>query len=294
MKKIRIPGIVDIVSSDDAREIEALAQDPKLDRAYADHSILANGKILQRVQDTLQIAGKPFPTVASRCAEGRAAAQETLWKRLNALAPAYSAGPDELESIAAFVRGVGSDDACGPLVQQTIGRLFAPNFNATAESWNAALILNQAPRTMNLVLLAWWAFTKKVDRAKQLLSEMVGGDLAAVHAIGIAIHNVVSGVNLMRELYSDPSSRATLSPEAASSRCLFAPATVLRQPTTADDSPSAQLGTGTLVILNLQAANAKTPDANIAFLRRSWSQCPAEQWVPALLEGIWHRARDLQ
>src|SRR5580700_10868533 len=105
MKRIRIPGIVDIVSSDDAAEIEALAQDPKLDRAYADHSIPVNGKILQRVQDTLQIAGKPFPTVAPRCAEGRAPAQEALWKRLNAMAPAYSAGPNELESLAAFVRG---------------------------------------------------------------------------------------------------------------------------------------------------------------------------------------------
>ncbi len=33
MKAIRIPGIVDIVSSDDGAEIEAFAQDPNLDRA---------------------------------------------------------------------------------------------------------------------------------------------------------------------------------------------------------------------------------------------------------------------
>ena len=63
MKRIRIPGIVDIVSSDDGAEIEAFAQDPNLDRGYRDHSILTNAKILQRVQDTLQIGGKPFPTV---------------------------------------------------------------------------------------------------------------------------------------------------------------------------------------------------------------------------------------
>lgn len=290
MKRIRIPGIVDIVSSDDAAEIEALAQDPKLDRAYADHSIPVNGKILQRVQDTLQIGGKPFPTVAPRCAEGRASAQDALWKRLNAMAPAYSAGPDELESLAAFVRGEGSADTCGPLVQQVVGSLFAPNFKATEDSWNAAMVLDQAPRTMNLALLAWWALTKKVNRAKQHLSDMVGGDPAAVHAIGVALHNIVNGVNLMRELYSDPSGRTALSPEAAGSRCLFAPATVLRQPTGTDNSTSGDLETGTLVLLNLQAANAKTPDANLAFLRNTWSQCPAEQWVPALLEGIWLRA----
>ena len=294
MKRIRVPGVVDIVSSDDASEIEAFAQDSNLDRAYGDHSILTNGKILQRVQDTLQIGGKPFPTVSPRCAEGRAAAQEALWKRLSSIAPDYSAGPDELETLAAFVRGEGPDDACGPLVQQVVGRLFSATFKATAESWNAALVLNEAPRTLNLALIALLAITKKVDESKQLLSNMVGGDLAAVHAIGVAVHNIVNGVNSMRELYNDPSNRTTLSPEAAADRCLFAPESVLRQPIAPENAAGGELETGTLVILNLQAANAKTPDSDLAFLRNSWSQCPAEQWVPALLEGIWRRACNSQ
>lgn len=290
MKRIRIPGVVDIVSSDDGAEIEAFARNPNLDRAYGDHSILTNGKILQRVQDTLQIGGKPFPTVSSRCAAGRAAAQEALWKRLSALAVGYAGGPDELESLAAFVRGEGPDDACGPLVQQVVGQLFSPNFKATDESWNAALVLNQAPRTLNLPLLAWWKITGRIDQAKQLLSDMVAGDLAAVHAIGVALHNIVSGVNLMRELYRDSPNRTVLSPEAAGSRCIFAPPSVLRQPTAPVNSASGELETATVVILNLQAANANTPNADLAFLRKSWSQCPAEQWVPSLLEGIWRRA----
>ena len=178
MKRIRIPGIVDLVLSSDADEIEAFANDTKLDRAYSDRSILTNGLILQRVRSILQIGRKPFPTVAPKCAVGRAEAQNALWNRLNALAPAYSAGPDELESLAAFVRGAGPVEACGPLVQQVVGRLFAPNFSATQESWSAALVLDQAPRTMNLPLLAWWALTDRVNKAKQLLSTMVGGDLA--------------------------------------------------------------------------------------------------------------------
>lgn len=292
LKRIRIPWIVDLVLSSDADEIQAFANDTKLDRAYSDRSILANGLILQRVRNTLEIGGKPFPTVAPRCAEGRAEAQQALWHRLNALAPAYSAGPEELESLADFVRGEGPVETCGPLVQQVVGRLFAPNFNATPESWSAALVLDQAPRTMNLPLLAWWTLTGRINRAKQLLSSMVGGDLAAVHAIGVALHNIVSGVNLMRQLWSDASTRTVLSPELAGGQCIFAPPTVLRQPIAADDSASGALQAGTVVILNLQAANAKTPDANLAFLRKTWSQCPAEQWVPALLEGIWRRACD--
>jgi hypothetical protein len=290
MKRVRVPGIVDLLISEDATEIESLAQDPKLDRAYADRSILTNGRILQRVLQTLQIGGKLFPTVSPKCAQGRAEAQDALWKRLSAMAPAYSAGPDELEGLAAFVRGAGSDDACGPLAQQVVGRLFAANFTATQESWNAALVLDQAPRTLNVALLAWWAITAKVNKSKQLLSDMVNGDLAAVHAIGVAVHNIVNGVNLMRQLYGDPMGRTALSPEAVGSRCLFAPDTILRQPTAPEGSASGDLETGTLVMLKLQAANAVTPDANLVFLRESWSRCPAEQWVPALLQGIWRRA----
>jgi hypothetical protein len=209
---------------------------------------------------------------------------------LNAIASNYAAGPDELEGLAAFVRGVGPDEACGPLVQQVVGRVFDSNFKATAASWDAALVLDKAPRTMNPILLLWWAITGRVDRARLLLAEMAGGNLAGMHAIGVALHNIVEGVNLMRQLYSDPVERAGLSGESASGRCLFAPATVLRQPTVSESSTQGQLETGTLVILNLQSANTKLPSANVTFLKQSWSRCPAEQWVPALLEGIWSRA----
>jgi hypothetical protein len=290
MKRIRIPWLVDIVFSEDAAEIESFAQDPKLDRAYLNRSILLNGYVLRRVRRSLQLGGKPFPTVAPRTAEGRATAQDALWRRLNELAPAFSIGSDELESLAAFVRGEGSTEACGPLVQQMVGRLFASSFEATPASWKAALVLDKSPRTMNPILLAWWAATRRVYRAKQLLSDMVGGDLAGVHAIGVALHNIVRGVNLMQQLYSDPVKRTALSPEMAGSQCLFAPATVIRQPIASESSAKVELEAGTLVILSLQAANAKSPGKSVVFMQKAWSRCPAEQWVPALLEGIWRRA----
>ncbi len=111
MKRIHVPGIVDIVQSDDAAEIKSLAQDENLDRAYSDLSVLANGHILRQLREVLQIDGKPFPTVAPRCAPGRAEAQDALWKRLSSLAPSYAAGPAALEPLAAFVRGEGAPDS---------------------------------------------------------------------------------------------------------------------------------------------------------------------------------------
>jgi hypothetical protein len=290
MKRIRIPGLLDILVSADSREIETLAQDLKLDRAYQDRSLPVNRYVLRRVRKALQIDGRVFPTVAARDAEGRAAAQSALWTRLNAMVPHFEEGPDELESLAAYVRGEGLDQACGPLVQQVVGRLFSSEFKATSASWEAAIVLDKAPRTMNPVLLIWWAATKRVDRAKRLLLAMVQGDLAGVHAVGIALHNIVSGVRLMRQLFSDPSERITLSPKAIEARCLFAPGSVLRQPTASVSSVKGDLTTKTLVMLNLQAANASSGNKNIVFLRETWSRCPAEQWVPALLEGIWRRA----
>ena len=78
MKRTRIPGIVDIVTSEDAAEIESFAKDPNLDRAFSDRSILTNGSILERVLGILQIDGRPFPTAAPRCAECRTEAQDAL------------------------------------------------------------------------------------------------------------------------------------------------------------------------------------------------------------------------
>jgi len=290
MKRIRIPGIIDLAISDDRSEIKSITQDFTLDRSYSDASALANRCILHQVLGTLQIEGRRFPTVSPRSAPGRANAQDALWKRLSTIAPAYSAGPGDLHDLASFVRGDVPDDRLGLLVQQVVGRLFVPDFRSTQESWDAALVLAEAPRSLNPIQLAWWALTKKVDKAKALLAGMVGGDLAAVHAIGVALHNIVSGVTLMRQLYLDPSSRNSLSPETVSGRCLVAPATVLRQPTVPDGSMAGRVERGTLVMLKLQEANAKSPDSDLVFLTKSWSRCPAEQWVPSLLAGIWRRA----
>ena len=290
MKRFRFPWLLDVVLSEDAEEIEALAGDALLDRAYANRSLPLNALVLARIRRILQVGGQPLPTVAARETPGRAASQNALWNRLNVKAQHFREGPDELECLAAFVRGESSPATCGPLVQEIVGRLFAPDFQATSASWEAALVLDKAPRTVNPALLAWWAVTGRVDRAKRLLSGMVGGDLAGVHAVGIALHNIVSGVTLMRELFSDPQARGTLSPEAAGSRCLFAPDAVLRQPTAQVSLPAAELSAQTLVVLKLQAGNAHAPSGELAFLRESWSRCPAEQWVPALLAGIWRRA----
>lgn len=64
---------------------------------------------------------------------------------------------------------------------------------------------------------------RQVRRAKHLLAELVDGDLSAVNAIGIAVHNVVKGLHHMRALYADQGARESLSAEVTAIQCLRAP-----------------------------------------------------------------------
>src|ERR1700722_2352765 len=233
MKRIHVPGVVDVVTSDDRSETASLAANPKLDPISADRSIPANAAFLDQLLGVLQVDGKRFPTVSPMGDSARATAQDALWNRLSTMAPTLSAGPDSLESLASIVRGDAPSDGAGLLVQQVVGALFAPDFKATQASWEAALVLAEAPHNLNPLQTVAWAINHKVDEAKALLAGMVGGDLAAVHAIGIALHNIVSGVNLMRQLFSDPGNR-TIAPDVVSAHCLVAPVSVLRQATAPD------------------------------------------------------------
>jgi hypothetical protein len=63
--------------------------------------------------------------------------------------------------------------------------------------------------------LFWWAVSEKVRRAKRLLAGMVNGDLSAVNAIGIAVHNVVKGSIHMRLLCVDARMRSTRTADPA-------------------------------------------------------------------------------
>jgi hypothetical protein len=46
---------------------------------------------------------------------------------------------------------------------------------------------------------------------------------------------------------------------------------------------------GKMFILSLGSATQERRNRDLVFLSQSWSRCPAESWVPALLEGVWRR-----
>jgi hypothetical protein len=290
LKRLNVPGLIDLFQVNDPNEIQAVVRDPNLDRKFETKTCPFNSYLLRRSLMVLSFGGRRFPTVTPRDDAQRAQQQEQLWNRLSAKAAAIASGPEELEPLANWIRGVGSDDAVGVLVQQLLGRLFSDEFVATQESWKAAKILVAAPRSKNLLKIGWWFASGKVRRAKRLLAGMVNGDLSAVNAIGIAAHNVVKSFRHMRVLYADAAMRGTLSAEAAAEQCLFAPVSVYRQATEPGQVNGCLYERDSLFVLSIGEASQKAGGRSLVFMDESWNRCPANVWVPAMLQGVWKLA----
>ena len=290
MKRLRIPGLIDVTDVDDPKEIIALNHDPRIDRKFLLRLPIVNWLILKRSLAVLSFDGNRFPTMVSRDSSERASAQAKLGSALDAKASSIKEGPEELEKLASWIKGSGSDSEVGVLVQQLVGQLFSSNFVATRESWEAAKILVTAPRSPNWLKMLWWFVSRKVHRAKRLLAGMVNGDLSAVNGIGIASHNIVNSLRKMRLLYSDASVRGAISAEEAVSRCLAAPVSLFRQATSAGELRGCPFSKYSLFIMAIGKASKSEGGRSLVFMNGSWSGCPASQWVPAMLEGVWKRA----
>ena len=290
MKRTYIPGITDIVVVTNPAEIRTISNDSRLDRDFIGHGPVGNVQRLRKMLRIFSLNGRLFPTMLPRTNPSRAAAQDELWSRLNVKAEQVKHGPAELEPLAEWVRGIGTAEKLGLLVQQSIGRLFVETFTATAESLAAARMVLEAASTSNVLRMLGWRISGRLERAKTLLASMVNGDLAAVIALIAARQLIVDGLHRMRQLAADPARRSSITTDAAVDECLFPVTSVVRQAKTSGEVGGCPFRRGSLFILQLGSASKGTANRDLVFFSQSWSRCPAEQWVPALLEGVWTRA----
>ena len=138
--------------------------------------------------------------------------------------------------------------------------------------------------------MLWWLVSGKARPAKRLLAGMVNEDLSAVNAIGIAAHNVVKSFHRMRLLYENVEARLGLSAEAAAEQCLFAPVSVYRQATAAGELRDCSFSRNSFFVLAIGEASQQPGGRPLVFMDDTWSECPANTWVPAMLQGVWKRA----
>src|ERR1700731_5418467 len=289
MKRTYFPGITDIVVGPGPAEIRTISNDSRFDRDFPGHGPVRNMLRLRKMLRIFSLNGRLFPTMLPRTNPSRAAAQDELWSRLNVKADEVKHGPAELEPLAEWVRGIGTEEKLGLLVQQSIGRLFVETFTATEESLAAARIVLEAASSSNVLRMLGWRISGGLERAKALLASMVNGDLVAVNALITARQLIIDGLHKMRQLAADPALRSSITTDAAVDECLFAPAAVLRQAKTSGEVGGCPFRRGSLFILALGSASKGAANRDLVFLSQSWSRCPAEKWVRALLEGVWTR-----
>jgi hypothetical protein len=290
MKRTYFPGITDIVDVTDPAEIRTISNDSRFDRDFIAHGPVRNVQRLRKMLRIFSLNGRLFEPLLPRTDPSRAAAQDELWSRLNVKAGEVKHGPAELQPLAEWVRAIGTAEQLDLLVQQSIGRLFVENFTATAESLAAAHMVLEAASSSNVLKMLGWRFSGKLERAKTLLASMVNGDLVGVIAMITGRQLIVDGLDKMRQLAAGPALRSSITTDAAVDECLFAPATVVRQAKTSGEVAGCPFRKGSLFILELGSASKGAANRDLLFLSQSWSRCPAEKWVPALLQGVWMRA----
>lgn len=289
-RRLRIPGLVDLVRIDDPATIAAASADAKLDRDFSGGGPLINRWIAGRIRKSLRTPTAPLPSVSPRGYPERAERQAALQKRLGALASNGAFASEHIAELAAYVRGERAESALGPLVQEAVGRLFADRYSASGDSWRAACVMDAAPRNMNPLRALWWAITGAVGRSRQVLSAAVDDDPSGVHATAVAVHSLVRSMKAMRQLWLEPGVRDRISADAAVTRSLRAPESVPRRWSTQASTAWGNLPAGTLALLELDVARERDPDADIIFMAASWSHCPAAEWTTALLKAVWIRA----
>jgi hypothetical protein len=289
MKRTYFPGITDELVVTDPLEIRAVSNESSFDRDFAGHVPIRNRQRLRKLLRIFSVNGRLFPTMLPRTDSKRAAAQDELWAKLNREADTVKSGPAKLEPLAEWVRGIGTAEKLDLLVQQSIGRLFVETFTPTEESLKAASMVLEAASSSNVLKMLWWRISGRLERAKTHLASMVNGDLSAVIALIAARQLIVEGLHKMRQLAADPALRSSITTDAAVDDCLFAPPTVVRQAKTSGEVGGCPFRRGSLFILELGSASKGPANRDLVFLSQSWSRCPAEKWVPALMEGVWTR-----
>uniref|UniRef100_UPI0025C66012 hypothetical protein n=1 Tax=Aquisalimonas sp. TaxID=1872621 RepID=UPI0025C66012 len=266
-RRIAIPGLINLLRVDDAREIRALDAESRVDRSLEPRGGLINRLRLRRIAQAFVVDGHLLPAFLRRDAPNRERERASLEARLNERVAAGTWSDDPaFATLVAGARGEVDEQALGVAAQGLLGRLFKPGYEADPASYEAACVLDRYPR-VNALRALGWAWSGRLRHARQLLRERADGDGHAVHATAIALHNLVRTVQAMAALRADPSRRGRTRPAAMLAQCLAAPDTVLRLAREPLSTPAAprRLQGGELILFRVQDCVRASGDTRLAF-----------------------------
>lgn len=282
--QLDLPYLFSLVLVQELSELRLINRSPDVERSLASASGLV-GQWLHRVLERdLRFQGAPLHVFRPRSDAARADTQAALDRRLSSLTLQDRVGEQELTPILEYLRGGGDRDDAAIAVQQIVGRAFMPGYQSSERTYRAARVVDGWPRQ------PWGALTERTTRrlgnAKAQVAGAAHDDSAAIHATSIAMHNIVRSLDRLRKRYQD-GDRSRLG-EAD----LAAPALVVRTALRSTSFPflSRPVKAGTVFLIPLDRLHDDQQNRDFVFLEREWSQCPAHQFVPNLLELAWERA----
>jgi hypothetical protein len=289
-RRIRVPGLVDVVFVTDPSEIRAFNEDPRLDRKFLPRGPLVNRLIVGRIRRRFEIKSQPLPSLAPRGDQVRAEKQQELATALYPASGRALWSDEQLDKLAFFVRGVGTYDGAAITVQEIVGRLFNPLYAADPESWRAAILIDRFREGFSLIQMIW-QITGRLRRARALLVERAKQNRWTMHGTAIGVHGIVRALERMRQLRALPDA-TSFSDDEVLGRCLAPPRQVPRTVEASLAAPfvAGEMQPGALVMLKLEAAEPSAPGAETVFMHGHWNGCPAQAFVTALLQSLWHRS----
>lgn len=289
-RRIRVPGLVDLVLVTEPEELRALTDDPKVDRNFARRGPLINRLITRRIRRWFHINDQLLPSLVPRSDAVRAVRQQELFNSLPPAGGRPVASDEQIERLASFVRGTGARDDAAITVQEIVGRAFSAEYTADHKSWRASELIDRFREGFSLREILW-RLTGRLRRARRLLIERAQQDRWAMHGTAIGMHGILQALERMRDLRAAPDA-ASLGDDAVLARCLTPPRQVPRTVDAMLATPVAakHLRPGTLVMLRLREAAPRAPGNETVFMRGHWNACPAQAFVTELVLAVWRRS----
>lgn len=146
-RHLRVPGLLDLFTADEAASIRSLDSHPRIDRVFDNEGPLATRMVRSRIRSVFHIGGRLWPAFLSRDDPRRRSDTAALHARLTGEAERIAFDPELLDRLAALLTAARAErPEIGGAMQQTVGRAFHAGFQATPELYDAADILANWPQ----------------------------------------------------------------------------------------------------------------------------------------------------
>ena len=305
-RHVRVPGLLDVFTADEAGSIRSLDAHPRIDRVFDSEGPLVSRLLRGRIRSIFHLNGRLWPAFLPRGDAQRQKDTFALHIKLGGQSRRGSFDGEALDHLAGLlVAKEASRQAIGIALQQVIGRSFNTSFAATPETYAAADTLANWPRLgFFRALLA--TMTGTIGQARARILEVTGGDTYCAHAISLALPNMIATFERMREVRQATPDPGLVRSDTVVTRCLRGPKNLMRgvrplvlppDPRLALRRPNVKIDVAETrkplrrgAIVRFDRGEAQSGDRRLVFAEDSWSACPARDWVPDLFAEIWRRS----